>query len=1021
MNDLPRLVEAAVARLRGDDPLLPVTVVVPSPLLGTWLSREVFAERGHFGIDWVVAAELAWRLAMPGLLAEGRTRVPENADRAVLMAAMPEALAGGQTPDYLRAAADTAGFATAVLATLGDLGGAGIGPDALEALSAEPDVADPGRLRLLARLARAQTAALADARLVDRPALFAAAAAALPLPSLGGVVFCALAELSAAERAFVEAIARHQPFACVGLDLPAAGVPRAAGRRARVLALGGLPAADGGDSSCALGRVQAGLFASAPGSEPATPHELDASVTILAAAGESLEAVEIARAIQALAADGVAYDEIAVLLRSPEAYRPALAAALERAGIDAWFLEGGARLDPAARGLSLLLGLIDTDLDRGRVMEFVTSARLRFDALLGPGAEVSPSRWDRLSAEAGIVGGLDNWRKRLAQARADRLEREWREDRDPLLYDSLVRLVERLDADLARLPAQGSWSALLATVLELLDQWIQDGALTRERLVRVLGPLTDHAPAVARGAFLARVQDVLASQFYREGELGDGRVFVGSIASARGMRFRAVFVPGLVERAFPQVARPDPLLLDDERERLSPDLATTRDAAEAERVLFLDAVRCAGERLVLSYPRFDSASGRERIPSSFLLHAAECALGRRLTAAQLVGLAQAGHTELGRPHPLAAEAALDRVERDLALVASGQRAAARHLAGESGLLSRAFEQAEARWSPRWTVWDGALDAPTADELARLRLAGQQTSVSRAETFAKCPYRHFLAVGLRLKRWQEPAREYRMQAVDYGSLYHEVAQALFAGLAVAGGLPPREEDVPRAAPRIAKLVDEALARHAAENGVRHPALLEPERVRLCADLERMLRDEAESLVAGDWVPREFEREFEGVSIPLGDGQAVSFAGRIDRIDVSTKGRRVRVVDYKTGKHVWRREDQWKGGRELQLAVYNEAARALVPRHEVAEAVYYYATAKGEYKRKGLEAIPEAADTLRFILSMLDRQAAAGVFPAVADDCTFCDFQRLCGEGREARAERKVGDPRTAEFLKLREIP
>lgn len=185
MNDLPRLVEAAVARLRADDPLLPVTVVVPSPLLGTWLSREVFAERGHFGIDWVVAAELAWRLAMPGLLAEGRTRVPENADRAVLMAAMPEALAGGQTPDYLRTAADTAGFATAVLTTLGDLGGAGIGPDALEALSAEPDVADPGRLRLLARLARAQTAALADARLVDRPALFAAAAAALPLPSLG--------------------------------------------------------------------------------------------------------------------------------------------------------------------------------------------------------------------------------------------------------------------------------------------------------------------------------------------------------------------------------------------------------------------------------------------------------------------------------------------------------------------------------------------------------------------------------------------------------------------------------------------------------------------------------------------------------------------------------------------------------------------------------------------------------------------------------------------------------------------
>ncbi len=58
-------------------------------------------------------------------------------------------------------------------------------------------------------------------------------------------------------------------------------------------------------------------------------------------------------------------------------------------------------------------------------------------------------------------------------------------------------------------------------------------------------------------------------------------MFVGSIAGARGLRLRLVIVPGLVERAFPAVVRPDPLLLDEEREALSPELRTTLDGHES--------------------------------------------------------------------------------------------------------------------------------------------------------------------------------------------------------------------------------------------------------------------------------------------------------------------------------------------------------------------------------------------------------------------------------------------------------
>jgi RecB family exonuclease len=695
-----------------------------------------------------------------------------------------------------------------------------------------------------------------------------------------------------------------------------------------------------------------------------------------------------------------------------------LAAAFERAGIEAYFVEGIPRIDPAARSLSLLLDLVGADLDRARVMEFLTSARVRWTQVLGEGAEVSPSRWDRLSARAGIVSGLEAWRARLARMRADREAEPYEDDRDLRLYDSLSRLVERLAADLATIPDSGTWSAFLEPTLALLDAWIEQPLLTRQRLERLLGPLALYAPPPTREQFLARVREVLATQVYREGALGEGRVFVGSIAAARGIRFRRVFVPGLVERAFPAPVRPDPLLLDDEREALSPALRTTRDLQEAERILFLDAVRAAEERIVFSYPRFDTSSGRERVPSSFLLRALEAAHGRRFSTMDLARLADPGATALGRPHPAEASLAIDRIERDLALVAGALPGVARHLAAPAGWLVRSLAQEHAAWEPRLTAWDGVITADAA-ALAPLRLAGQVSSATAVEVMATCPYRHLLARGMRLRRWEEPEKAYQIEGKHFGGMYHSVAHLLFAALLGEGALPIREDALPALAERVGALVDEALVAFEAEGGIVNGALLEPVRVRLRADLEEMLRDQVAT--ADGFVPVTFEHAFEGLGVSLGDGEPIAFRGSIDRIDVDPGSRRVRVIDYKTGKYFWERGAQFRGGRALQLAIYNQAARAAYPDHDVAEALYYYSTASGDYKRKACAATPEVEETLRGVLADLDALAASGVFPPVADDCKFCDFTTICGPFKEARAARKAGDPRLAAFKRLREIP
>src|SRR5580658_6867780 len=84
-----------------------------------------------------------------------------------------------------------------------------------------------------------------------------------------------------------------------------------------------------------------------------------------------------------------------------------------------------------------------------------------------------------------------------------------------------------------------------------------------------------------------------------------GQVFVGSIDEARGRAFDVVFLPGLAEGLFPRRALEDPLLLDELRVKLSPDLDTQDRRVARERMLLHYAAAAAVDSLVVSYPRMD--------------------------------------------------------------------------------------------------------------------------------------------------------------------------------------------------------------------------------------------------------------------------------------------------------------------------------------------------------------------------------------------------------------------------------
>ena len=340
---------------------------------------------------------------------------------------------------------------------------------------------------------------------------------------------------------------------------------------------------------------------------------------------------------------------------------------------------------------------------------------------------------------------------------------------------------------------------------------------------------------------------------YREGSLADGRVFVGPTSVAAGLRFRVVFVPGLVERRFPSVARPDPLLLDEERSALSAELRTSADEQEAERLEFVDACAAAGERLVLSYPRVDGQSGRDRVPSSFLLRAARAAIGTRVSAEQLAALASGGETTLGRPYPKKADRAVDVFERDLALAAYGEKGAARHLVDEAPNVRRSRDAERASWRRSLTPWDGLVDVDTCkDALKELSLKGRQVSATEVETLATCPYRHFLRFGLKLRPWEEPERTYALDRRDAGNIMHDVLEQLFSELKRQKAFPLKPEALESIARRGQELLDEEFAALMRAGSIVHPGLVSAVRDQMGADLDDLLEREAKD-GAGDSCP------------------------------------------------------------------------------------------------------------------------------------------------------------------------
>jgi CRISPR/Cas system-associated exonuclease Cas4 (RecB family) len=1047
-----------IARWVEADPLAPGVVLVGSNLLGLQLRRRLALDgTAHAGLRFLTFVDLGRGLAAPRVA--GRAPLPPGG-RALV------ARAHGASPPpagYFSPVASRPGFHRALATTFGDLDDGGFAADVAALVADTPP--DEAKLREVVGFYAAYRARVEPQFVTSSDLIRLAAAEAHRFREAFGTARLALFgfyDFTEVQRRLLGALARTdgalERFTAFAPEPDLAGHAFA---REGVEFLAGL----------GLDVERLAPETAAPPA-PSTPR-----IEVISAPSEVEEAREIARSIFALARDGVPFREVAVLLRLPATYAPLLREALTEADIPFYLHQGMALGESAAgKAFRLLLALAGTTYARADVVEFLTAAPLAPGR--APAAALSPSLWDLVTRRAGIVEGRDAWRERLdrfarreptaARGAADP-EARARLARERRAAASLAALVECLFEDLDALPASGSWAEHGVAARRLLEGWI---APSEERtaiadLTESLAPYDRLAGPATFAEFRETLVERMDATVETIGRFGIDAVTVSDLSRARGLSFRVVFVPGVVERGFPVPPSQDPILLDRDRRRLT---ATRRGAlpprlarAREEELYFALAGAAAEETIVLSYPRFEAGTDRERTPSPFLVRALEEKHGRRVEIRDL-GRLDFGGIGGARRIPMLG-GALAEPDRALALVErrvgiglgsttpdAARSAVAERLASEHPAFARAVAQWDARWGDgRLNPHSGRLsqravgrvrDALRARGLSHL-LTEEVLSPSSMETYATCPHRYFFKEVLRIEEVPEPEKTEEIETTDRGILVHRVLEEFFTEMAREGRLPIDADAAATAEARLLAIAEIAF-RGAEERGLTgFPLLWRLQQAKIRAALAAFVRAEA-SGAFGARSPRPMlEASFgegEGAGgearITLPGGRALRFRGKIDRLDATADGRRFVVIDYKarwkaasTPKDV---DPVFRLGETLQLPIYLLAAPTCLGAGAPAggdalyvELVLSTSAAKAS-EPLSTETLAERRGALVEILDTIVDGVQSGLFPVFPNEgknCAVCDYQAVCGPPRlvtalfRAKSSRPEGE-RFVRFLRMK---
>jgi hypothetical protein len=759
---------------------------------------------------------------------------------------------------------------------------------------------------------------------------------------------------------------------------------------------------------------------------------------------------------------------VGILYRHGDLYAGLVRDALDAAGLP-WVSSEGRRLVETRAGRAIL-GLLRLP-ERGFTRESVLQWLETLPPLEGAVASAPPSSWDRLSRRANVSRGADQWAERLrryadvieadlvspervgmSDAAIDATRRQAREAR--LIADA----IESLEAAL-RPPGDGStWTAYVDWALGLCQHFLGDatrwptaeqpcldGVAKVLENVRLADRVTS-APAPDLGEFLSELEAGLAAGRVPTGEIGVG-VVVEPVTAVAGLTFDRVYILGLVAGAYPTPPPSDPIFPTGGSDPLH---RRARHRADERRDFLVALASADGGTVTLSVPESDGQ--RAATPSSWLLAFAEqlvrgestlpsrenaaapidTAAFRALTVGKhtwqkVVRSAQDGVERAGAP--------ADLEDRRLADVASWNRSglllSLHPLARRSELpLSGAMRLADRRRSQQLSEFDGNVSAVAnrSRRLAGAFAAGRPVSATAIQTWAACGFQFFLGRVLRVEPTERPEEVWSIEALDRGSVIHEVLAKFFAALAEKGRPGPDDDYGPRDFALMQELAEAAFAACEERGVTGHPLAWANARRAIIAELRAFLAADRRWRAERGLRPLYLEQRFGSGDIaswPAAEvavgGQTFRFRGAIDRIDVDRNHNEAWVFDYKTGsayRSALLAQDPVAAGQHVQLALYTHVVRERFPEVTRVGGAYWFATTRGGFKRVELSADDDKVETrLVDVVGVVARGVRAGSFPqnpGAADqgnfaNCRYCGYDRICPVHRDRVWERKRIDP------------
>jgi len=1032
---------SAISAAKGADPLAPVSVVVSSNYVGVATRRLLGSGRlgpvcdrgiGLAAVSFLTVYRMAELLGSARLAGAGRRPVSTPVIAAALRASLAE------RPGIFAPVSAHAATETALIAAYREL--RDLSEGALDALARRSD-----RAADVVRLHRASRARLVpdwydEEDLIDS-AVETLRADDSALRGLGAVVVY-----------LPERLSRH-----------GGTLLRTIGERGDLVVVAGRTGDARADSEVELSvRRIVGDDVGSLSQDIDPLGVVDAERTRIVTVSDCDEEVRVAvRAVVDAARAGTPLDRIAILHASPEPYARLAHEQLTAAGIAL----NGAAVMPltarvAGRTLLQLFALPESGFRREDVFAWLAGARLRRD-----GGAIPVTAWERLSRDAGVVGGRGDWDLRLstlsddldATARRDEADPdapEWRagssREKAARARDLRAFVLGLID-DLAEAAARPRpWGERVAWARRHLADlfgserrrttWPMAEQKAAERVERALDRLAGLdavEETVALDVFTRTIELELEADLGRVGRMGEG-VLVGSIAMGVGLDLDLVVILGLAEGLFPSPTHDDSLLPDHEREVTGDELPLRAGSVERQHRQLLAALAGAS-RHVLCVPRGDLRRNIERVPSRWVLEIASALAGERWWSDDLL--------TADRPW-LEHVASFDGGLRHMAFPASEQEHRLRLLMGQGStrLSGRALSRAgdatldaggavvAARRSDHFTRFDGNLAG-----LAVPSPADTPTSATRLEAWAGCPFAYLLQSILRVEEVENPEDQLQISPRDWGSLVHEALELFIADvLARPAADQPAPTEPWSAADRVRlmEIGETICARYEAHGQTGRAVFWKRDKKRILADLDRFLRADSDHRAAHGTRPVAAELAFglahsdlPTIAIPLPDGRSVHFRGLADRVDVSDDGT-IHVVDYKTGGSGGygdlSEDNPDAQGQRLQLAVYGQAARVLrsAPDAPVI-AEYWFVSTRGKFDRIGYRVTDDVLDKVGATIGTMVAGIEAGVFPHYPTasstspfvECPSCDPDGLGVADLRRAFEAKASDPAMAVFVDL----